>query len=119
MTLKYFKKKEFNCKCGCGKNRIDGELLEMLDEARSIAKIKFIVNSGYRCKNHPESIKKPTSSHIKGLAVDIKAEDSKSRAIIMDALGQVGFRRFGIANSFIHADIDNMDKANPVIWLYN
>ena len=37
----------------------------------------------------------------------------------MDALGQVGFRRFGIANSFIHADIDNMDKANPVIWLYN
>ena len=35
----------------------------------------------------------------------------------MDALGYVGFRRFGIAKSFIHVDIDN-EKSNPVIWLY-
>jgi uncharacterized protein YcbK (DUF882 family) len=79
--------------------------------------LPFVISSGYRCENHPESKKNPTSSHIKGLAVDIKCTDSKTRAIIMDALGYVGFRRFGIAKSFIHVDIDN-EKSNPVIWLY-
>tara|TARA_R100000742_G_C4265446_1_gene83465 strand:+ start:405 stop:758 length:354 start_codon:yes stop_codon:yes gene_type:complete len=117
MTLKYFKRKEFTCKCGCNHNNINSELLEMLDEARKMAKLPFVISSGYRCENHPESKKNPTSSHIKGLAVDIKCSDSKSRAIILDALGFVGFKRFGLHDSFIHADIDE-SKANPVIWLY-
>ena len=117
MTLKYFKKKEFTCKCGCEKNIISGELLEMLDKARGLAKIPFVINSGYRCENHPQSLKSPSSSHIKGLAADIKCTDSKSRALIIDALGYAGFKRFGISDSFIHADIDN-GKPNPVIWLY-
>lgn len=117
MTLNYFKREEFTCKCGCEENLIDSELLERLDKARGFAGIKFIVSSGYRCPKHPESIKKPTSSHIKGLAVDIKCTDSSSRAIILDALGYAGFKRFGIAKSFIHTDID-CEKVNPVIWLY-
>lgn len=119
MTLKYFKREEFICKCGCNKNLINGELLEMLDEARGFAKIPFIINSGYRCENHPESKKKPTSSHIKGLAADIKCTDGKTRAIMVDALVHVGFERFGLHKSFIHADIDKgKGKASPVIWLY-
>lgn len=117
MTLNHFKKSEFTCKCGCKQNLINVEMLEMLDKARAMAKMPFVVTSGYRCPKHPESIKNPTSSHIKGLAVDIKCTDSKTRATIMDALGYVGFRRFGIAKSFIHVDIDN-EKSNPVIWLY-
>ena len=117
MNLKYFKKSEFTCKCGCGETVISDDLLYSLDEAREFAKVPFVISSGYRCENHPESKKNPTSSHIKGLAVDIKCTDSKTRAIIMDALGYVGFRRFGIAKSFIHVDIDN-EKPNPVIWLY-
>ena len=117
VNLKYFKKSEFTCKCGCGETVISDDLLYSLDEAREFAKVPFVISSGYRCENHPESKKNPTSSHIKGLAVDIKCTDSKTRAIIMDALGYVGFRRFGIAKSFIHVDIDN-EKPNPVIWLY-
>ena len=89
----------------------------MLEQARKMAKLPFVISSGYRCENHPESIKNPTSSHVKGLAVDRKCNDSKSRAIILDALGFVGFKRFGLHKSFIHADIDE-SKANPVIWLY-
>ena len=119
MTYKYFTLKEFDCKCGCGDNKIDPTLIEMLDEARAIADdIPFVLSSGYRCPNHPESIKNPSSSHIKGLAVDIKCSESKPRAIILDALAQVGFRRFGLHKAFIHTDIDVLDKANPVIWLY-
>jgi len=117
MTLKYFKESEFTCKCGCGETIISRNLLEMLDEARDFAKTPFVINSGYRCKNHSESIKNPTSSHIKGLAVDIKCTNSKKRAIIIDALGYVGFKRFGLADTFIHTDLDE-GKSNPSIWLY-
>jgi hypothetical protein len=117
MELKYFNKSEFTCKCGCGETVISDDLLEMLDEARGFAKIPFVVNSGYRCVNHTESKRNPTSSHIKGLAVDIRCKDSRSRAIIIDALGYVGFTRLGIAKTFIHADIDK-EKSNPVVWLY-
>lgn len=118
MTLKHFKRSEFTCKCGCGETVISDELLQYLDKAREFAKIPFVISSGYRCKNHPESKKNPTSSHIKGLAVDIKCEGSNTRAIMMDALVFADFERFGLHESFIHVDIDVYDKPSPVIWLY-
>ena len=118
MTLKHFKRSEFTCKCGCGETVISDELLQSLDKAREFAKIPFVISSGYRCKNHPESKKNPTSSHIKGLAVDIKCEGSSARAIMMDALVFADFKRFGLHESFIHVDIDVYDKPSPVIWLY-
>jgi len=118
MKLKHFKKSEFTCKCGCGKTVISDDLLYMLDRAREFAKKPFVITSGYRCENHPESKKNPTSSHIKGLAVDIKCTDSNTRAIIVDALVYADFERLGLHKSFIHADIDVYDKPSPVIWLY-
>jgi len=116
MKWKYFKLEEFECKY-TGMNKINHELIDMLDEAREIAGVPMIVSSGYRHETHPESFKNPSSSHIKGLAVDIKCVDSKSRAIILGALVDVGFERFGLHKGFIHADIDQA-KASPVIWLY-
>jgi len=118
MKAKHFKNSEFTCKCGCGETVISDDLLLMLDRAREFAKIPFKINSGYRCKNHPESKKNPTSSHIKGLAVDIECKDSSTRAIMMDALVYAEFERFGLHKSFIHVDIDVVDKVSPVIWLY-
>jgi len=116
--IKHFSKKEFTCKCGCDETFINDELLIMLDKAREFARIPFIINSGYRCENHPESIRYNKSSHIKGLAADIKCTDSKNRAIMMDALVYAGFERFGLDKRFIHVDIDNLEKPSPTIWLY-
>jgi len=123
MNLKYFKRSEFDCKCGCGETIVNDELLQLLDDAREFAKIPFVITSGYRCQKHHDDLTRrgyhtsKTSAHLKGLAVDIKCSDSKSRAIILDALGYVGFKRFGVAKSFIHTDIDS-DKPSPVMWLY-
>tara|TARA_R110000824_G_scaffold1834_4_gene9109 strand:+ start:589 stop:942 length:354 start_codon:yes stop_codon:yes gene_type:complete len=117
MTLKYFKKSEFACKCGCGVNKVSSELISLLDKARGKAGIPFKINSGYRCENHPLTKDNPTSSHALGLAADIKCTDSKSRAIMMDALVALDFERFGIGKSFIHADIDS-EKPTPRIWVY-
>ena len=93
------------------------DFLAKLDEAREFAGIPFIINSAYRSPTHPESIKNPTSSHIKGLAVDIKAKDSITRFKVLDALIAVGFNRIGIAGTFIHVDLD-LDKSQNVIWTY-
>ena len=116
MKWKYFKLEEFDCKY-TGQNKISHELIDMLDEARELLGFPLVITSGYRHETHPESFTNPSSSHIKGLAVDIKCVDSKSRAKILEALVEVGFKRFGLHKGFIHADIDEA-KANPVIWLY-
>lgn len=105
---KYFKEIEDN---------MSKEFLFVLDEARKFAGIPFIINSAYRSPEHPLSIKNPNSSHIKGLAVDIKATDSKTRFKIVKALIEVGFTRIGIADTFIHVDLD-LDKTQNVIWTY-
>jgi len=105
---KYFKEIEY---------RMDEDFLAKLDDAREFAGFPFFINSAYRSPDHPESIKNPTSSHIKGLAVDIRARDSRTRYLIIDALMHVGFNRIGIADTFIHVD-DDRNKASGVIWTY-
>ena len=91
--------------------------LFVLDEAREFAGIPFVINSAYRSPNHPLSVKNPSSSHIKGLAVDIKATDNATRYKIVEALISVGFTRIGIADTFIHVDLD-FDKRQNIIWTY-
>ena len=105
---KFFKEIEEN---------MDEEFLERLDQARAFADIPFIINSAYRSPEHPLSIENPTSSHIKGLAVDIKATDSTTRFKIVEALISVGFTRIGFGKTFIHVDSD-YDKTQDVIWTY-
>ncbi len=105
---KYFKEIEEN---------MNADFLNKLDEAREIANIPFIINSAYRSPEHPLSIKNPSSSHIKGLAVDISAKDSRTRFIVLNALINAGFNRIGIADTFIHVDLD-LDKSSKVIWTY-
>jgi zinc D-Ala-D-Ala carboxypeptidase len=105
---KYFKEIEEN---------MQPHFLAKLDEAREYAGIPFVINSAYRSPTHPLSIKKPTSSHIKGLAVDIRCNTSRNRSLVLDALRAVGFNRIGIAKTFIHVDLD-FDKSQNVTWIY-
>jgi|TARA_R110000823_G_scaffold256032_1_gene378017 uncharacterized protein YcbK (DUF882 family) len=120
--MKYFKLSEFSCNC-CGKNKINRTFVRILSAARQESKnedgtdIKFIITSGYRCEDHPESIKNPSSSHIKGLAADILVKNSRERAVILGALLNAGFTRFGMGHNFIHVDLDE-DKIQGVIWTY-
>ena len=112
-----FKRSEFNCKC-CGKEKMQDSTLKMLDEARDIADIPFIVNSGWRCETHNRTIGSNSDNHPSGYAGDIQAKSSRAKFIIVEALIKVGFNRIGIADTFIH--VDNNPKKDPkVIWDYN
>ena len=102
---------------GSGKYMDEG-FLSMLDDARGIAGIPFIINSGFRTKSHNAYVGgKEKSSHQYGYAVDLHCTDSRSRYIIIDALTKAGFNRFGIGNTFIHVDNDP-DKISRVSWVY-
>jgi len=97
---------------------MDTEFLRMIDAARELAGIPFIVNSGYRSPAHNQAIGgSKTSSHMKGYAADLHATTSRNRWIIIAACLQVGFTRIGVAGSFVHVDCDP-EKSENVMWLY-
>lgn len=97
---------------------MDTYFLNMLDSARDLAEIPFIVNSGYRCPAHNAHVGgTSTSSHLKGLAADIRATTSSQRFAMLSALLEVGFKRIGIGKTFIHIDRDK-SKTSKVVWTY-
>ena len=129
MKMEYFKYSEFDCNCcgaNSGKENMDVEFLEMIDEARSYARIPFHISSGFRCKDKNQDLidkgyaASKTSSHLIGRAADIACTNSKDRALIIGSLLEAGFVRIGISGkqNFIHVDNDVENKVFPVIWLY-
>lgn len=90
--------------------------LIMIDEARHIAGIPFKINAGFRSVEwEKKQGRTGTSSHCKGYAFDVSAKTKESKKIILSALKAVGFTRFGIYKTFIHADNDPFKPQN-VTW---
>ena len=116
-TMKYFEHREFACKC-CSKYVMSDKLLSMLEQARHKANVPFIITSCYRCYAHNKAVGGVAlSSHVKGLAVDIKCENSQQRMIMLRELMSAGFKRIGIHKHFIHVDVDT-DKPSNLAWVY-
>jgi len=101
---------------------MDEVFLNMLDNTRSRAGIPFKITSGYRTAAYNEGLRDKgykaatNSSHLRGYAADISATDSATRYKILKAAIETGFKRIGIAKTFIHLDNDP-EKSNAV-WTY-
>ena len=80
---------------------------------------RIYLTSAIRCKFHNDHTvhAKPTSSHVKGKAVDIRTRNSRERFLILEACILADFKRIGIGKTFIHVDND-IDKDPEVVWLY-
>lgn len=114
----YFKPSEFACKDKCGDSKMDEHFLEMLNQARHIAGKPWKVNSGKRCAaNNKAAGGVSSSSHLKGLAVDISATSGAKKFEVVKAAMEAGFTRIGIGKTFVHLDADQT-KAQNTIWLY-
>jgi len=121
--MKHFIITEFACKCGCGLANVHYRLTALLDDAREIAGVPFVITSGCRCEKHnTDTGGKPDSSHLPlksnafyCMAVDISTANSALRYVILRALIMVGFNRIGIGKNYIHVDIDPY-KPQKVIW---
>ena len=106
----HFTKEEFDCQCGCGNGdiKISERLVHELEVVRVHYGKPMRVNSGIRCLSHNRKIgSRDTSSHIKGLAVDISCKDMGTRLELVKRLLRDGeFKRMGIHKDFIHVDVD-------------
>lgn len=123
MEMRYFSIDEFDSPDlpNSGVN-MDSSFLTMLDNTRSRAGIPFKITSGYRTAAYNEGLRdkgykaSPNSSHLRGYAADIAATDSATRYAILKAAIETGFKRIGIAKSFIH--LDNDPDKQSAVWTY-
>lgn len=67
-----FKRGEFACRCKCGFDTVDIELIKILEKVRSHFDAPIKINSGARCIDHNRAIGgSDASQHTKGRAADI------------------------------------------------
>lgn len=107
-----------SCVPKCEEMDLHPELCELLRRAQHLAGFRFTITSGFRQKTWEYSRgRNGSSSHTKGLAVDISTIDSHTRYKVLVALACVGVPRLGVGKNFVHADIDET-KAHPIIFHY-
>lgn len=119
LPLRHFSPTEFACKCGCGAGmeKMDPVFLGMLDEARELAGIPFVLTSAYRCPKHNRAVGGvEDSAHVRGHAVDIRCASSHERFRIVSALLEAGFRRIEAAPTWIHADTDPAKPQDVIFY---
>lgn len=113
---RYFKESEFkNANPSCSLDDMDPYFMKKLDDARSICSVPFIVSSAFRSVEHEiKSGRSGTSSHCKGLAIDLICASGDCRLKMLIALLAVGFRRIGVYSNFLHVDSDTSKPSS--IW---
>jgi hypothetical protein len=95
---------------------LDPRLVAMLDHARGFAKVPFRITSGLRGSAENRSVGGvDDSAHTRGLAVDLACFDARARMRMLSGLIVAGFRRLGVYNLHIHADIDE-SLPQDVLW---
>lgn len=102
-----FKRSEFACKCGCGFDAVDFELLTTLELIRFNFKKPVVINSGCRCASHNNTIGgSPNSHHMLGKAADIKIKDVSPKEVY-DAIDMLYPHKYGIGlyDSWVHIDV--------------
>ena len=118
-VYRFFKLTEFDSPDakGSGAN-MQHSTVQMLDHARALAGIPFVINSGFRTKSHNAAIGgAENSAHLRGFAVDIRCQSQTNFERVALAVIAVGFRRIGVHYNFIHVDNDPSLPTNT--WQYN
>ena len=120
---KYFNRSEFACKCGCGFETVDHELLELVSVVRVRFNLPLTINSSCRCLEHNEAVQKEAnknyvpysskSKHMQGIAADIVVKGVNPKDVykfICEAYpDQYGVGKY---NSFTHIDV----RRNKARW---
>ena len=100
----HFIRHEFSCKCGCGFNTVDVELINLLEQVRKYFDKPVTINSGCRCGEHNTVIGGSLKSqHVIGRAADIVVKDTKP-ADVAEFLETINAPGIGRYNTFTHVD---------------
>ena len=102
-----FQRSEFACKCGCGRDTVDAELLDVLNSIRSHFGKPLIVISGHRCATHNANVGGVANSqHKHGRAADFSVRNVGSRSVrryIADTWGDK-YYHYAISDTATHID---------------
>ena len=109
---KDFSRTEFECKCGCGFDKIDPRVVDMCQTIRDAAGVPIRINSACRCAKHNNAIGGVDGSyHTKGMAADLSCEAGSQKLqsaikTLYDAgkLPHLSYCKRYIAKNFVHID---------------
>jgi len=105
----HFKRQEFACKCGCGFDTVDAELLKILESERNYWGKPITINSGARCKDYNAKVDgKKHSQHLLGRAADFTVKGVEPTDVA-NRLNSIYPDKFGIGwyKGFTHIDTRN------------
>jgi len=120
--IKHFHPSEFDSPDapGSGELGMEKDFVQVLDTLRSYCGFPFTITSGFRSLSHNKEVGGvENSAHTNGYAADIAIRSSSQRFAVLSAVFEVGpgIYRIGIANTFIHLDMDpSLPKS--VLWTY-
>lgn len=115
--MNYFSESEFNCNGEPCFDKMNKKFISKLERARSFSLTPFVITSSWRSEEHNKKVGgSKTSSHLKGIAVDIAAPTSSDKYEIIKSLLRV-FTRIGVGSNYIHADMD-YNKPQNCVWTY-
>jgi len=103
---KHFSRSEFACRCGCGQDTVDVELISILETVRNHFGKSVTITSGNRCTAYNAKIGGAKASlHIESRAADFIVKDTDPEDVY-NALTKFVGNRFGagIYNGWVHFD---------------
>lgn len=107
-----FKLSEFVCNDGSNEVKVDGELVERLQQLRNNLGKPIYITSAYRNESYNKKVGGVSNSqHLLGKAVDIIVKDMATHELGRQAK-IVGFKGVGIYKDFVHIDVREGPEAN-------
>lgn len=106
--IKYFRKAEFACKCGCGASDMEEKLIKTADKVREHFGNAMTVSSGRRCTTHNARVGGVSNSrHLSGKAMDFCVAGMSSSMVLtyVQKLPEIRYA-YAIDSSFVHMDIE-------------
>lgn len=106
--VKYFRKAEFACKCGCGADEMEEKLIRIADGVRAHFGKPITVSSGRRCAKHNANVGGVSNSrHLKGKAMDFCVSGKTSAQVLAYVQKLNGIRyAYAIDSKYVHMDVE-------------
>lgn len=107
-NIKYFKKSEFRCKCGCGADDMNETLIRVADRVREHFGRPMQVTSGRRCANHnARGGGVSNSRHLSGKAMDFCVVGKTAAQVLDYVKSQPEIRyAYDIDGTYVHMDVN-------------
>ena len=106
--IKYFRKAEFQCRCGCGAYSMDEKLIKTADKVREYFGKTMVVSSGRRCASHNAKVGGVSNSrHLSGKAMDF-CVSGMSASMVLDYVQKLPEIRYAYAidSNYVHMDVE-------------